>query len=118
VGVNPFVTLLALFAFGTLFGVAGALMAIPLAVLIQLTLDHFVFKQTNIKLDASEGRDYVSRIRYETQDLIQDLQKQARERKRGSERKVMQTEHVMDEIEVIAVNLDELLAQSNTAEEE
>jgi hypothetical protein len=117
VGVNPFVTLLALFAFGNLFGVAGALMAIPLAVLIQLTLDHFVFKQTNIKLDASEGRDFVSRIRYEAQDLIQDLRKQARERKKGSDQKILQTEHVMDEIETLVSNLDELLAQSNNAEE-
>lgn len=118
VGVNPFVTLLALFAFGTLFGVAGALMAIPMAVLIQLTLDHFVFKQTTVTLDASEGRDFVSRIRYETQDLIQDLRKQARELKRGSDRKILQTEHVMDEIETIAANLDELLAQTSSAEEE
>lgn len=117
VGVNPFVTLLALFAFGNLFGVAGALMAIPLAVLIQLTLDHFVFKQTNITLDASEGRDRVSRIRYEAQDLIQDLRKQARERKRGTEQKIMQTESMMDEIETIASNLDELLAQTSSTEE-
>lgn len=118
VGVNPFVTLLALFAFGNLFGVTGALMAIPLAVLIQLTLDHFVFKQTNVKMDASEGRDYASRIRYETQDLIQDLRKQARERKKGTEYKIQQTEHIMDEIETVAANLDELLAQTSSGEEE
>jgi predicted PurR-regulated permease PerM len=113
VGVNPFVTLLSLFAFGTLFGVAGALMAIPLAAIIQLILDHFVFKQTTVKLEASERRDYVSRIRYEAQDLIQDLRKQARERKHGSEQKIVQTEFVMDEIETLAANLDELLAQTN-----
>lgn len=118
VGVNPFVTLLALFAFGTLFGVAGALMAIPLAAIIQLVLDHFVFKQTTVKMDASEGRDYVSRIRYEAQDLIQDLRKQAREHKPGSEQKIHQTESVMDEIETLAANLDELLAQTSGAEEE
>lgn len=117
VGVNPFVTLLSLFAFGTLFGVVGALMAIPLAVIIQLILDHFVFKQTTVKLDVSEGRDYVSRIRYEAQDLIQDLRKQARERKHGSEQKIVQTESVMDEIETIAANLDELLAQTNAEAE-
>lgn len=118
VGVNPFVTLLSLFAFGTLFGVAGALMAIPLAAIIQLVLDHFVFKQTTVKLDASEGRDYVSRLRYEAQDLIQDLRKQARSRKPGSEQKVTQIEQVMDEIETVTSNLDELLAQSNSAEDE
>lgn len=117
VGVNPFVTLLALFAFGTLFGVVGALMAIPLAAIIQLVLDHFVFKQSTVTMDPSEGRDYASRLRYEAQDLIQDLRKQARNRKRGSEQKVTQIEHVMDEIETITSNLDELLSQSGTVEE-
>lgn len=116
VGVNPFVTLLALFAFGNLFGIAGAFMAIPLAVIIQLILDHFVFKQTNVTMEPAEGRDYVSRVRYEAQDLIQDLRKQARERKRGSEEKIMQTEHVMDEIEAIAASLDEVLAQKNSVD--
>lgn len=118
VGVNPFVTLLALFAFGTLFGLAGAFMAIPLAVIMQLILDHFVFKQTNVTMQPAEGRDHVSRVRYEAQDLVQDLRKQARERKRGSEEKVLQTEHVMDEIEAIAANLDQLLAQNSSTEGE
>jgi hypothetical protein len=117
VGVNPFVTLLALFAFGTLFGVTGALMAIPLAAIIQLILDHFVFKQKNVKMEASDGRDYASRVRYEAQDLVQDLRKQVRERKRGSEQKIVQTEYMLDEIETLAANLDELLAQSNSLEE-
>ncbi len=43
VGVNPFVSLLALFAFGSFFGIAGALMAIPIAAIIQLLLNRFVF---------------------------------------------------------------------------
>jgi hypothetical protein len=67
-------------------------------------------------MEPAEGRDYVSRVRYEAQDLIQDLRKQARERKRGSEEKVMQTEHVMDEIEAIAASLDDLLAQKNSVD--
>ena len=44
VGVNPFVSLLAIFAFTSLFGIAGALIAIPVAVIIQLLLDRFVFR--------------------------------------------------------------------------
>ena len=35
VGVNPFVSLLSIFAFSSLFGIAGALMAIPTAAIIQ-----------------------------------------------------------------------------------
>ena len=118
VGVNPFVTLLALFAFGSLFGVVGALMAIPMAAIIQLVLNHFVFQPVSVELKASEGRDYASRLRYEAQDLIQDLRKQARNQKRGSDKKITQIEHVMDEIETITTHLDELLAQSNNSDSE
>lgn len=118
VGVNPFVTLLAIFAFSSLFGIAGALMAIPLAAIIQLVLNHFVFQPTTVEMEVTEGRDYASRLRYEAQDLIQDLRKQARRRKRGSDEKVSQIEHVMDEIETITENLESMLAQANNHTEE
>jgi predicted PurR-regulated permease PerM len=118
VGVNPFVTLLALFAFSTFFGLAGALMAIPIAAIIQLALNHFVFQQATVELEVSEGRDYASRLRYEAQDLAQDLRKQARLKKRGSELAIKQIEQVMDEIETITMNLDKLLAQANNSDAE
>lgn len=118
VGVNPFVTLLALFAFSSLFGLAGALMAIPIAALIQLALNHFVFQQVTVEMEVSGGRDYASRLRYEAQDLIQDLRKQARRKKRGSELAIKQVEQVMDEIETITTNLDSLLAQANNSDAE
>ena len=118
VGVNPFVTLLALFAFSTLFGLAGALMAIPIAAMIQLVLNHFVFQQATVEMEVSEGRDYASRLRYEAQDLIQDLRKQARNKKRGTDLKIKQIEQVMDEIETITANLDTLLAQAKKTDAE
>ena len=55
VGVNPFVSLLALFAFGSLFGIAGALMAIPIAAIMQLLLNRFVFGSDAAGLEVSEG---------------------------------------------------------------
>ncbi len=113
VGVNPFVTLLALFAFSSLFGIAGALMAIPIAAIIQLALNHFVFQSATVELEVSEGRDHASRLRYEAQDLIQDLRKQSRLKKRGSDQNIMQLEQLMDEIETITSSLDELLADAN-----
>ena len=113
VGVNPFVTLLSLFAFGSLFGIAGALMAIPMAAIVQLALNHFVFAPPIPQLEVTEGRNYASRIRYEAQDLIQDLRKQARHKKRGSDEKILQTEQLMDEIETITSDLDTLLAEAN-----
>ena len=117
VGVNPFVTLLSIFAFSSLFGIAGALMAIPMAAIIQLVLNHFVFQQPTVELEVAEGRDYSSRLRYEAQDLIQDLRKQARHRKHGSDEKIVDIEKVMDEIETITENLDALLAQTNNHSE-
>ena len=117
VGVNPFVTLLALFAFGSLFGVPGALMAIPLAVIIQLVLDRFVFHPAAKEPEVSAGRDYASRLRYEAQDLAQDLRKQTRLKKGGSDLRVKQIDKVMDEIETITTDLDALLAQAGASDE-
>jgi len=111
VGVNPFVTLLAFFAFSSLFGIAGALMAIPMAAIIQLLLDRFVFHPATMEPEVSAGREYASRLRYEAQDLVQDLRKQARLKKGGSELRVKQIDRVMDEIETITTDLDALLAQ-------
>jgi hypothetical protein len=115
VGVNPFVSLLALFAFSSLLGFAGALMAIPMAALIQLLLDRFVFGPAAIEPEVSTGRDYASRLRYEAQDLAQDLRGQARLKKGGSDLRIKQTDHVLDEIEAITTDLDSLLAQVNSS---
>ncbi len=112
VGVNPFVTLLALFALGSLLGVAGALMAIPIAAIFQILLNRYVFRPGPMASEISDGRDYASRLRYETQELAQDLRKQARLAKEGSDQRVMQTDQMMDEIEAIATDLDMLLAEA------
>jgi len=111
VGVNPFVSLLAFFAFGSLFGIGGVLMAIPMAAIIQLLLDRFVFHPGTIESEVSPGRDYASRLRYEAQDLAQDLRRQARLTKEGSDQQVKQVDQVLDEIETITTDLDSLLAQ-------
>src|SRR4030066_1702600 len=52
VGINPFVSLLSIFAFSSLFGIAGALMAIPIAAIVQLLLDRFVFHPGTIEAEA------------------------------------------------------------------
>jgi predicted PurR-regulated permease PerM len=116
VGVNPFVTLLSLFAFSSLFGIAGALMAIPIAAIIQLLLDRFIFHPAAMEPEVSAGRDYASRLRYEALDLAQDLRKQARLKKRGSDLGIKQIDQVMDEIETITTDLDALLAQASTSD--
>jgi predicted PurR-regulated permease PerM len=115
VGVNPFVSLLAFFAFGSLLGLGGVLVAIPMAAIIQLLLDRFVFHKGTLESEASPGRDLASRLRYETQELAQGLQKQARYKKGGSALRVKQMDQVLDEIETITTDLDALLAQVQTS---
>ena len=116
VGVNPFVTLLSLFAFSSFFGIAGALMAIPIAAIIQLVLNHYVFYPVTAEPEVSAGRDYASRLRYDAQDLAQDLRKQARLEKGGSDQRIKQIDKVMDEIETITNDLDALLAQNSSSD--
>jgi predicted PurR-regulated permease PerM len=115
VGVNPFVSLLAFFAFGSLLGLGGVLLAIPMAAIIQLVLDRFVFHPAKMESEVTAGRDYASRLRYETQNLAQGLRRQARLKKGGSALMVKQTDQVMDEIEAITTDLDALLAQIHTS---
>lgn len=116
VGVNPFVSLLAIFAFSSLFGVAGALLAIPVAAIIQILLNRFVFTPSEIDPQETPGRDLVSRLRYQAKDLALDLQKQARIKKGGSAMQVKKIDQVMDEIEVLATDLDVLLAKIPTGD--
>jgi predicted PurR-regulated permease PerM len=116
VGVNPFVSLLAIFAFSSLFGIAGTLMAIPLAAIFQLILNRFVFRPDVMASEVSLGRDHVSLLRYEAQDLARDLRKQARLKKWGSDKEVKNIDSVMDEIELIATDLDLLLAETELKE--
>ena len=115
VGVNPFISLLAIFAFSSLFGFAGALMAVPLAAIIQLLLNRFAFQPATLAPAAATDRDLVSRLRYEAQDLAQDLRKQTRLTQEGSYERVRQIDQVMDEIEIITTDLDALLAQAPRA---
>lgn len=115
VGVNPFVSLLSIFAFGSLFGLAGAIMAIPIAAILQLLLGHFVFDAKSIEPEVTSGRDYAGRLRYEVQKLAQDLRRHARYKQGGSEPSTKQTDQVLDEIEAITADLTALLAQSGVS---
>ena len=111
VGINPFVSLLSIFAFSSLFGIAGALMAIPMAAIIQLLFDRFLFNPVALESEVTAGRDYASRLRYEAQYLAKDLRKQSRLKKRGSDQSLKKIDKVMDEIEAITTDLDALLAE-------
>lgn len=108
VGVNPVASLLAFVAFGSIFGFVGALLAIPLAAVIQLILNRVVFKVDPIEIAPPAGRDTISTLRYEAQDLAQDVRKQVRDKDGELTEHVDQIE---DSMEAIILDLDSILAQ-------
>ncbi|MFT3892049.1 MAG: AI-2E family transporter [Anaerolineales bacterium] len=56
-GVNPIIILLSLVAFSSIFGFPGAVLAIPLAAMIQLILDRIVASTTEI----SDGQQFLDK---------------------------------------------------------
>lgn len=111
-GVNSFVTLLALAAFGSVFGLVGALLAIPLAVVIQLVLNKVLLDpEAAISSPTNTGRDYTSKLRYEAQELVQDIRKQVRQKEVDSE----EEDAIEESIELLAQDLDSILAELSAA---
>lgn len=106
IGVRPLVTLLALLAFGSLFGILGALIALPLAAVIQLLLDRSLLARESLE-QTEPGRDRLSVLRYETNQLVQDVRSQVRH-KEGVPSAA--TDALEDEIEAIAQDLESFLA--------
>lgn len=115
VGVNPVVSLLAFAAFSALFGFAGALLAIPMAVLIQILIDRYFLNNVPVQQSEPKGRDQFSLLRYQAQELVQDVRNRVRHKDEGVTEK---SDDVEDAIEVIVNELDTILAdfESNGAD--
>ncbi len=108
-GMRPLVTLLALTAFGTLFGVLGAIIALPLTAVVQLVFDRIV-QDASTQADTGE-RDRISVLRYETQHLVEDMRRMLRQRDSEALDTANKSETVEDTLEAIALDLDSLLAK-------
>ena len=105
VGVSPFVILLSLAAFTSLIGLPGALLAIPMAAILQILLERLVFGELAEDKNFS-GRDYFSMLRLEAQDLTRDIRMQLRQKETPTDDR---TDQIEDQIELITRDLDELL---------
>lgn len=117
VGVNALITILAISAFGLLFGLAGAVLAIPLAAILQILLSRLIFstpapEEVLVAPDADlpQTRNRFSVLRLEAQELAQDVRKQARN---NDQEQVYdnQIEQAEDMIETVAGNLESYLLQ-------
>jgi predicted PurR-regulated permease PerM len=111
VGVNPVVTILAIAAFGALFGFAGALLAIPLAAMVQIVVRRLLFERA-ATMTTNVGRSRASILRLATQELAEDIRKASRGYRENEAVVDPNAERAEDLIESIAVRLDELLSVS------
>ena len=113
VGVSPFITLLSLAAFSSLLGLPGALLAIPFAAIIQLLINRFVIEPGETAQLQPEGRDYMSYLRLQTQEIAQDIRKQVRHKDIDHE---TSDDNIEDAIEELVNDLDRILSQVNQQE--
>jgi hypothetical protein len=112
VGVHPLVTLLAIAAFGSLLGWAGAVLAIPLAAVIQVVIQRYVLSPEAIEPAPPEGRDAASLLRYQARELMQDIRLQIRKKPDATTGK---NDRLEEAIEAIARDLDQGLADTAVA---
>lgn len=123
VGVNPIVTVLSIAGFTTLLGLAGALLAVPLAAIIQLLFERIVFhfrapensdSAPSAPLAGVQERNQYSVLRVKAQDLAQDVRKQLRTAKPGLTAESVELEEL---IEAYTMELEQLLARQEVSPE-
>ena len=111
VGVNPFISILSISTFTSLYGIGGALMAIPLAAVIQLILDRTLMQKEPETEVLIGGRDKLNVLRYDTQEFLSGIRNQARQTQPGDTQNRTRIDSVMEEMEMVARDLDTILAQ-------
>ena len=116
VGINPIVTLLAIVAFGALFGFAGLLLAIPMAAIIQIILDRSLLRPQPSGLELPLGRDRLSKLRFDVQEFVVDVRKLAQHKETSSAESEINP--VEDTLEGIAIELDQVLSSAALADGE
>jgi hypothetical protein len=115
VGLNAMVSILALAMFTLLFGIVGALLAIPLAAILQLLINRLVFSaampeapiDSIHELDRTGARGRSGVLRLAAQELAQDVRKRLRQPDAETAVSVQGVEAL---IETCATGLDGLLA--------
>lgn len=109
VGVSPVVTLLAIVGFAALLGFGGALLAIPMAAIFQVLFAAWLAHSSAATTEATvQGRDLIARLRYETQDLVQDVRLRLRTKEAVVNNAADETE---EDLERVLADLDTLLQQ-------
>jgi predicted PurR-regulated permease PerM len=72
-GVNPIIVLLSLIAFGSVFGFVGALLALPLAAIIQLLVSRVVLTAAENARKAQDRELQIQSLIHDSEELMQSL---------------------------------------------
>ena len=115
VGVNPLVTLLSISAFGSLLGLAGLFLAIPIAAVLQLVLERFIVRQRAPALVEEGGEGSAALLRSQANALVDDVRRLVHHDAGGVHEDPLELE---SSVESIAGDLDRILAETAALREE
>jgi len=111
-GVNPIIVLLSLIAFSSVFGLAGALLALPLAAIIQLLISRVVLITAESARQAQNKETEIKVLIDESQDLLQSIYKTSN--KNPSYQDLPETDRL--EIYSLAEELNQVLRETTKEE--
>lgn len=109
VGVNPLVTLLSISAFGSLLGLAGLFLAIPIAAVLQLVLERFIVRQRALPPVDEGGEGSAGVLRAKANVLVADVRRMVHHDSGGVHEDPLELESL---VESIADDLDRILAET------
>lgn len=107
VGVSPVVTLLAFVGFAALFGLAGALLAIPLAATLQVLFAAWMERRVTAEEVAPGGRSMADKLRYTAREMAADIAGHLRVKDDSAHAAIDEPE---ERLERILLDLDAILA--------
>jgi predicted PurR-regulated permease PerM len=113
-GVHPLICLLALVAFGTLLGIVGCFLAIPIAVILQLIFERVVVSHET-EVAPPPGREHADVLHYDARTLVVDAHHLAEVPAVAADAEL---QALTEEVEAIASELDGLLPTRAKAQPE
>lgn len=110
-GIHPVISILVFIGAAALIGPVGAILAVPLAAIIQLIFSAWLsYRSETVVKQGVEGRGQVDRLRYQGRELAQDLSRYMRAKSEELEGEGDETE---EELERLLADFDTFLAPPN-----
>ncbi len=120
VGINPIISILAISMFSLIFGWVGALLAIPVAAMLQILIGRFL--QSNeiqdvaahmANVEASASRSKLGLLRLDAHELAADVRSQPPDNPAGAGENADSAGLLQDQLEAIMNDLEAMLAAAD-----